>query len=212
MTPDNNYSEVLLELKTNYEQILTELEEQASQIKARLTSVDTLIDDPLLGSDFLSVLQGEANSLTSTAPAPAPKTTKTVKSKAEDRPKTTTPKASSSTSKKKSAAPKKAASQTKTKNKKTQKKTSSASSSSWPMQWPYTDMFKIDAIAQIMQENAGNSVNIDDLILQLYGELSGDDLKVERQRIKKSMYDGVQRNRWVKSPEDPMNYIFEEKS
>lgn len=43
-----------------YEQRLAELDAQASQIKARLTSLDTLIEDPLLGSDILSVLQGEA--------------------------------------------------------------------------------------------------------------------------------------------------------
>lgn len=209
MTPDNKYSKVLLELKTKYEQRLAELETQASQIKARLTSLNTLIDDPLLGSDILSVLQGEADSLTSTAPNSNGAVA--TEPKAEAKTKTTAPKASPSSSKKKPSTSKKATSQAR-KKKKTQKKTSSASSTTPPMKKPYTEMFKIDAVAQIMQEKAGNSVHIDDLILQLYGELSGDDLKAERKRIKKTMYDGVRQNRWRKDPEESTSYIFEKKS
>ena len=64
MTTDNRYSKVLLELETRYQQKLAELEAQASQLKTKLTSLDTLIEDPLLGSDILSILQGESDSLT----------------------------------------------------------------------------------------------------------------------------------------------------
>ena len=186
MTTDRKYSKVLLELKTHYQQTLAELEAETSQIKARLTSLDTLIDDPLLSSDLLSILQGEA------------------------KPKKTTLKASPSSGKRKSTGSKKESSQAK--NKKTQEKPSSASSSSRPMQWPYTEMYKIDAIATIMQENAGNSVHVDDLILRLYGDLSGDDLKTERQRMNKTMYAGTKNNRWRKDPKESKSYIFEEKS
>lgn len=80
------------------------------------------------------------------------------------------------------------------------------------MQWPYTEMFKTDAIAQIMQEKAGTSVHVDDLVLQLYGELSGDDLKTERDRVYKTMQSGVYKNRWRKDPKESMSYFTEEKS
>ncbi|MGR3280473.1 hypothetical protein ACSYAD_36075, partial [Acaryochloris marina NIES-2412] len=80
------------------------------------------------------------------------------------------------------------------------------------MQSPYTKMFKIDAIEQIMQENTDNAVHIDDLILKLYGKLSGDELKAERDRMYKTMYKGIQQDRWIKFPDAPMSYIFEDDS
>lgn len=73
-------------------------------------------------------------------------------------------------------------------------------------------MNKIDAITQIMKEQSGNLVHMDDLILKLYGELSGDELKVERKRMHNTMYQGTQQNRWRKDPKVPMSYIFEKKS
>lgn len=108
MATDNNYSKVLLELKTKYEQTLAELETHTNQVKARLTSLDTLIEDPLLSSDLLTVLQGEADSLTSEAPGSTVARTEEPKAKS----KKTTPKAAS---KKKSATSKKPASTAKTK-------------------------------------------------------------------------------------------------
>ncbi|MGR3278884.1 hypothetical protein ACSYAD_27850, partial [Acaryochloris marina NIES-2412] len=70
MAADNKYSEVLFELKTHYQETLAELEAQASQLKTKLTSLDTLIEDPLLGTDILSFLQGEADLLPSAEPTP----------------------------------------------------------------------------------------------------------------------------------------------
>lgn len=245
MAADNKYSTVLLELKTHYQETIAELEAQTSQLKTKITSLDTLIEDPLLGSDILSVLQGEADSLTSMEPAskaakavepkakskktapkaaskkkpatpkksaPTAKPSGTVETKAEATPKKAAQKASSSSRKRKPSAPKKAASQ-KTKAKKTQKKTTSRSSAGIrPMQSPYTKMFKIDAIEKIMQENTDNAVHIDDLILKLYGELSGDELKAERDRMYQTMYKGTQKNRWIKSPEEPMSYLIKASS
>ncbi|MGR3279514.1 hypothetical protein ACSYAD_31085 [Acaryochloris marina NIES-2412] len=285
MAADNKYSEVLLELKTHYQETLAELEAQASQLKTKIASLDKLIEDPLLGSDILSILQGEADSLTSTesaskvadtvepkakskktAPkaaskkksstpqksastaktsgtvetkaeatpkkaaqkaspssgkrksqtskksASAPKSTQKVEPKAEATSKKVAPKASSTSSKKKSATPKKAISQTAAKKEKSQKKTSSTSSSSLTMNKPYDQMNKIDAISQIMQENPGKVMHNDDLIFIIFGELSGDELKAERNRMYKTMYDGTKQNRWIKSPNVPMSYIFEENS
>ena len=206
MAADNKYSTVLLELKTHYQETLAKLEAQASQLKTKITSLDTLIDDPLLGSDLLSVLQGEADSLDSKAPPT--KANESVESNAEAKSKKAAPKASSSTSKKKSSAPKKSASQAKAK----KKKTGSTGPSSRPMLAPYTEMSKITAITQIMQKNAGVPVHVDDLVSQLYGEISADDFKTERDRVYKTMQSGVYKNRWRKNPKEPMRYIFEEKS
>lgn len=80
------------------------------------------------------------------------------------------------------------------------------------MNKPYDQMNKIDAITQIMKERSGNLVHMDDLILKLYGELSGDELKVERKRMHNTMYQGTQQNRWIKSPNAPMSYICKDDS
>nr|WP_249370269.1 hypothetical protein [Acaryochloris marina] len=80
------------------------------------------------------------------------------------------------------------------------------------MNKPYDQMNKIDAISQIMQENPGKVMHNDDLIFIIFGELSGDELKAERNRMYKTMYDGTKQNRWIKSPNVPMSYIFEENS
>ena len=281
MVTDNKYSTVLLELKTHYQETLAELEAQATQLKTKITSLDTLIEDPLLGSDILSILQGEADSIDSEVPdstvantvEPKAKSKKTtqkaaskkkpatpkkpastaktegtveLKAEAEATPKKAVPKASPSsgkrksptskksasapntskkvepkveatspkvaqkTSSQKSSTPKKTASQEKTK--KTQKSAGSSSSNSLKMNKPYDQMNKIDAITQIMKEQSGNLVHMDDLILKLYGELSGDELKVERKRMHNTMYQGTQQNRWRKDPKVPMSYIFEKKS
>ncbi|KAI9129159.1 hypothetical protein [Acaryochloris sp. CCMEE 5410] len=108
MAADNKYSKVLLELKTHYQETLAELEAQTTQLKTKITSLDTLIEDPLLGSDILSILQGEADSIDSEAPDST--VANTVEPKAKS--KKTTQKAAS---KKKSTPPKKPVSTAKTK-------------------------------------------------------------------------------------------------
>nr|WP_012166574.1 hypothetical protein [Acaryochloris marina]ABW31572.1 hypothetical protein AM1_A0063 [Acaryochloris marina MBIC11017] len=240
MAADNKYSTVLLELKTHYQETLAELEAQTTQLKTKITSLDTLIEDPLLGSDILSILQGEADSIDSEAPdstvtntvepkakskkttqkaaskkksatpkkpASTAKTKGTVEPKAEATPKKAAPKASPSSGKRKSSTPKKAVSQA-TAKKKNQKKTSSPSSSVLTMNKPYDQMKKIDAITQIMQENPGKVMHYDDLIVRLFGELSKDDQKAERGRIKAAMYQGAKNNLWKKA-NVPMCYIYD---
>lgn len=208
MTTDNKYSQILLELKTNYQETLVELKAQTDQIKAKLASLDLLIEDPYIGSDILSILQGEIDFLTSSASAV--KIAKIVKTKAESEPKKTDPKASLLSAKKKISSSKrprsiaeKSAVQVK-KNDKTQTKKSSPSSTMLPMKKPFTKMFKIDAIEKILRDNPGKAMHIDDLVLQLYGELNWDDLMVERQRINQIMNKGIEQSRWRKSPEELM--------
>ncbi|WP_235111949.1 hypothetical protein [Acaryochloris sp. 'Moss Beach'] len=149
---------------------------------------------------------GKRKSPTSQKSASTPKNTKKVESKAEANP----PKAAQKASPKKSSTPKKTPSQEKTK--KAQKQTGRSSSSVLKMNKPFDKTSKFDAITQIMKEQSGNLVHMDDVILKLYGELSGDALKVERKRMHNTMYQGTKKNLWIKSPNVPMSYILEENS
>ncbi|MGR3280201.1 hypothetical protein ACSYAD_34690, partial [Acaryochloris marina NIES-2412] len=144
---------------------------------------------------------------TSKKSASAPKDTKKVEPKAAANSKKAAPKASPSSGKRKSSTPKKAASQAVAK-KESQKKTSSSSSSVLTMNKPYDQMKKIDAITQVMHENPGKVMHYDDLIMRLFGELSKDDHKAERGRIKAAMYQGAKNNLWKKA-NVPMCFIYD---
>ncbi|MGR3278735.1 hypothetical protein ACSYAD_26950, partial [Acaryochloris marina NIES-2412] len=161
---------------------------------------------PKKAAQKASPSSGKRKSQTSKKSASAPKSTQKVEPKAE----ATSPKVAQKASSKKSSTSKKTPSQEKTK--KTQKQTGRSSSSSPKMNKPYDQMSKIDAITQILKEQAGKLVHMDDLILKLYGELSGDELKVERKRMHNTMYQGTQQNRWIKSPNESMSYVFEDNS
>ena len=77
------------------------------------------------------------------------------------------------------------------------------------MKKPYDQMTKMDAISQIMEKNPGKVMHTDDLIMELFGELSSEQHKAERGRMKSAMYIGCKDKRWKKVPKKQMCYVFE---
>jgi hypothetical protein len=71
----------------------------------------------------------------------------------------------------------------------------------------YQGKSKLDAIATVLEENQGKVVHQDDIIQELYGELSPEALKVERLRMKAALRQGVKKKLWQKSPK-PSSYIL----
>ena len=78
-----------------------------------------------------------------------------------------------------------------------------------PLQAPYEGMSKIDATTKVMQEQAGKILHVDDLIHALFGELSTEDLKAERVRMKSVMTQGIKSGRWVKVKNVPSSYVID---
>jgi hypothetical protein len=85
----------------------------------------------------------------------------------------------------------------------------------------YAGLSKIDTVAKVLGENNGKVMHIDEIIEQLYGKLSGEDLKAEKVRMKDVMTRGVQRQLWDKAPgvassivarEPKQRHIISEKS
>ncbi|BDM83661.1 hypothetical protein [Acaryochloris marina] len=146
MTTDNNYSKVLLELKTKYEQTLAELEAQTNQLKTKLNSLSPLIENPALGADILSILQDASDSITPTATNSDSTVVETVKPRTKSKSQKAAPKTSTSTSKKSTSTSKKPPSQAKTKKTPQKKNTGRSSSTKLPMKKPYDQMTKMDAI------------------------------------------------------------------
>jgi hypothetical protein len=71
----------------------------------------------------------------------------------------------------------------------------------------YQGLTKNDAVAKILQENAGKPVHIDDIIERLYGKLSVQDFKAEKTRMRTLLITGVKRNFWQKA-DVPQSFII----
>jgi hypothetical protein len=71
----------------------------------------------------------------------------------------------------------------------------------------YAGLSKIETVAKVLQENNGTTMHMDEIIEQLYGKLSGDDLKAEKVRMKDVMTRGVQRKLWNKAQGVPSSIV-----
>lgn len=70
-------------------------------------------------------------------------------------------------------------------------------------------MSKIEAVGQILQENAGQVLHMDEIITALVGKLNEADLKAERSRLKDILYKGTIQERWVKLKDQPQHYTLD---
>jgi hypothetical protein len=75
----------------------------------------------------------------------------------------------------------------------------------------FKGMSKIESVGQILQENAGQVLHMDEIITALVGELNEADLKAERSRIKDTLYKGAIQGRWVKLKDQPQRYTLDPK-
>ncbi len=71
----------------------------------------------------------------------------------------------------------------------------------------YAGLSKIETVAKVLEENHGTVMHMDEIIEQLYGKLSGHDLKAEKVRMKDVMTRGVQRQLWNKAQGVPSSIV-----
>jgi hypothetical protein len=71
----------------------------------------------------------------------------------------------------------------------------------------YAELTKRDAIAQVLTAASGEVLHQDTIIRSLYGDLSLEDLKDERVRIKTALLTGVKAGKWQKAFE-PSSYFI----
>ncbi len=74
----------------------------------------------------------------------------------------------------------------------------------------YVGLSKIETVAKVLEENNGTVMHMDEIIEQLYGKLSGEDLKAEKVRMKDVMTRGVQRKLWNKAQGVPSSIVARE--
>jgi hypothetical protein len=72
----------------------------------------------------------------------------------------------------------------------------------------YAELTKREAIAKILVQYLGEALHQDTIIQTLYGDLSPEDLKEERVRIKTVLFTGVKNGKWQKASV-PSSYFLE---
>jgi hypothetical protein len=71
----------------------------------------------------------------------------------------------------------------------------------------YVGLSKIETVAKVLEANNGKAMHMNEIIEQLYGKLSGEDLKAEKVRMKDVMTRGVQRKLWNKAQGVPSSIV-----
>ncbi|WP_019500108.1 hypothetical protein [Pseudanabaena sp. PCC 6802] len=68
------------------------------------------------------------------------------------------------------------------------------------MKAPYGSLTMLDAIGSVLESNKGKPVSADSVVDTLYGSLSGNQLKIAKDRVTKSLSKGKIEDRWDRVP------------
>ncbi|MBX9254976.1 hypothetical protein H1Q63_13650 [Desmonostoc muscorum CCALA 125] len=78
-----------------------------------------------------------------------------------------------------------------------------------PMLPQYQSLSRMEAIKQLLQEQAGTVCHIDFIVRSLYGELDSNLFRVVKGRVQSSLTQGRERSYWVIIPEEPGCYTLD---
>ena len=71
----------------------------------------------------------------------------------------------------------------------------------------FEGLSKIESVSKVLSERPGTATHIEDIIKRFYGELSKDELKAEKDRMKDVMTRGVKRGLWSKASGIPSSFV-----
>ncbi|WP_138500663.1 hypothetical protein [Nostoc sp. PA-18-2419] len=91
----------------------------------------------------------------------------------------------------------------------TENNDNSAKVSEIPMLPQYQSLSRMEAIKQLLQEQAGIVCHIDFIVRSLYGDLDPNLFKVVKGRVQSSLTQGRERSYWVIIPEEPGCYTLD---
>ncbi len=213
-----NFTEQLIALRTHYQTQIAVLEHQATHAREQVAHINALLIDQLISTETTVLEDGtppallaeaverlqEALPLATPSKQTTPKQKEKATAQAQPAPESQTAPANTPESPPASAgdAPDAPTSQPKQAPQQNPRII-------LPLQPPYVGMSKIDAVSKIMQEQPGKILHVDDLIHALFGDLSLEDLKAERQRMKSVMTQGIKSGRWVKVKTVPSSYVID---
>ncbi|MGB8702251.1 MAG: hypothetical protein WCD18_22775 [Thermosynechococcaceae cyanobacterium] len=220
----DNPATALIELREHYRNLLTQYEREAAHAKSQLEHVEVLLLDSLLPEPVLPTLEASlaadlpalpAASESKVSPTVPPsgkgasRSTGRVKNKSTKATPVTnpTPEPEVATASPVADPPPSQAIVPKG------KKAPNASKGKaqgpaliLPLPPEFAALKKIDAVAHILAESPGAAVHVDHIIERLYGDLSVQDYKAEKVRMKDVMARGIRRGLWEKAPV-PMSYF-----
>jgi hypothetical protein len=76
----------------------------------------------------------------------------------------------------------------------------------------YAGMTKLEAITKALSRQPGQTLHQNTIIQLLYGELTAAQMSLESRRMRASLFQGVKRNLWQRSSEQPSSYLIEDKT
>jgi hypothetical protein len=225
----SSFVDTLIALRKHYQSLLSSLEDKATQTQEQLSHINALLADQFVPQQehphvalqaqiqvtepflVLNDLTEPASDTTEIVPAEAPSATLLGKH---------TQKASASQTRAKRKAisgqddddledmpliPEHVSAQVPTSRKGNRPQTKH------PLLPAYAGLSKIEAITKVIQENAGKIVHVDQLINTLHGELSGVELKAERDRMRNTLNRGMSNGQWQKVKGRVMSYTLDSK-
>lgn len=176
----------LIAIKTHYEQELIQVEMQATHQRKQLAHVNSLLLERML-PQAQRQLSSPPQEYPSVPPTPEPNilaiapSTHQVPEPVSAAPATVTqPKRSVKTASQRLASP--------------------------PLLEPYQGLTKLNAIRQVL-ENHGKTLHIDVINQALYGDLTPQQLLMERPRLRTFLHRGVQRKLWQKDPNSSSYFL-----
>jgi hypothetical protein len=193
---DSPFIEHLIAQRDRYQSQIDQYESEASYARQQLAHINALLLD-----HFMSTSDASAISTTATLqepPYPPALPSGTPAQEVEQLPQ------QSAKAKAKLSKPAPAS-----KAKRTSKQKRPGSPLQLPLLAPYVHLSKIAAVGEVLQEHRGSSVKPETIIKAIYGELSADDQKSERPRMRAVLNQGVRTGLWSKSQGRGGDYILD---
>ncbi len=181
----------LITLKTQYQQSLESVSAKVDHYRAQLEHINALLLDQLLGSrnGFIPASTSQsAITATEFSATSAPELSPTPISETESKAIAKSPRIGKVDRKLSPTKP-------------------SEGRVSLPLLPAYRGMKKQEAISKLLETEAGNILTMDTIIHRLYGDLSAQNFKDERVRMKSALYQGAKQKFWQKAPQ-PYSYFL----
>ncbi len=203
-TSEQTSLDLLITLKSQYEYALTEANAKAVYLREQLAHVNALLINQLIPSNGAQPLQAH---VTNSAPmlafsAPVETLGSDLSTQLSSLEVTESIPVPSNATVSEPCTQKRAVSKTTPKPEKPIRKRNSLT-----LLPAYQGLQKLDAIAQVLEAQAGQEVSIDSLVQTLYGNLSATEHKAERLRMKTAMFQGVKKGFWQKAL-TPSSYLI----
>ncbi len=184
----NPFLDTLIALRDRYLALVPASDQQAHHAREQLHHINALLVDQAISAGLAIAPTAPSPALVNAASPPTPIEENPAPAAIQRQPK---PAAATKTRAKAAPAPK-LATQSASTGEQTQRETVLA------LLPAFAGLTKTEAVTQVMQDQAGQAISLDEIIEQLHGELDASALRQERKRMRTILWRGVESKRWAR--------------